>query len=160
MFIIDDIVKGIAQRKAGKEQAKANEKNLQADFESRSAAEKNAEDSRLARAQALGQALQGNRALSPEVLAAIMTRKAMTTRKGAMADPSKGAMWNALGSGLTSAGNLATQYLTGLGTEKILKGGGGASGAAPTSLAPPIKPVSMGGQSFDFMAPNEDWRLK
>lgn len=155
-FIIDDIIKGIGAKKQAKEQAKATNANLQADYESRLAAESNNENTRLARAQALGQALGGsNRALSPEVLAAILQRKAVTTRKGAAADPSKGMMWNALGSGLTSAGNIATQYLTGLGTEKILKGGGGA---APTTLAPSSSsPVSMGGKTFDFFKKEGDF---
>lgn len=152
-FILDDIVKGIGAKKAAKEATRAAEEQSKANYESSLANENNMEDSRLTRTKGISQQLTGNRALSPEVLAEFLKRRAQVTRKGAVQDQSKGAMWNAAGNALGSAGNMATQLLGGLGVQKILGGGGGA---APTSLLPQSgSGVSMGGKIFDF-APKKD----
>jgi hypothetical protein len=95
----------------------------------------------------LSQQLTGARAMDPSVVADILKRKALTSRKGAVMDQSKGMMWNAGGNALASAGDLATKFLGGLGVDKIMNSGG----AQPTTLAPPAaSPISFGGKTYDF----------
>lgn len=135
-FILDDIVKGIGAKKAAKEATRAAEQQSQANYESSLANENNMEDSRLARTQGISQQLKGARALSPEVLAQLMKRRAQVSRKGAVQDMSKGVMWNAAGDAIGSAGKLATQFITGLGLQKAAEGG-----AQPTTLLPPARKI-------------------
>lgn len=142
-FILDDIVKGIGAKKAAKEATRAAEQQSQANYESSLANENNMEDSRLARTQGISQQLTGARALSPEVLAQLMKRRAQVARKGAVQDMSKGVMWNAAGDAIGSAGKLATQFITGLGLQKE------ADAGAPTTLR---EPTLLGTRKINGMA--------
>lgn len=142
-FILDDIVKGIGAKKAAKEATRAAGEQAQANYESALAGENNMEDSRLARTQGISQQLTGARALSPEVLAQLMKRRAQVARKGAVQDMSKGVMWNAAGDAIGSAGKLATQFITGLGLQKA------ADAGAPTTLR---EPTLLGTRKINGMA--------
>lgn len=132
MFILDDIVKGIAKKKAAKEATRAAEQQSQANFESGKAQFANQEGSRQGRAGFLASQLKGARALPPEVIAQILAAKQDPTRKGAVMDTSKGAMWGAFGDALGSAGNLAGMYMKGLGMPQA-QGGAQATSLRPTS---------------------------
>lgn len=98
---------------AAKEQKRADEANLQAQFESESTAFENKESDRLARMRQVAGQLQGARALSPEVIAAALQRRANTARKGAAVDRSKGLGWNALGDITGTVGDFASAYMAG-----------------------------------------------
>lgn len=100
---------------AGKETQRVGEANADATFQSQVAAENNREDDRLARTQGIAQTLTGNRALSPEVIAAAMKRRATVARKGATLDPTKGSTWNMVGDMAGDVGQYASAYMSGKG---------------------------------------------
>jgi len=109
---------------AAKEQNRANDANLQAQYESSLAGETNREDDRLMRTQGIANQLQGARALSPEVIAAVLKRRAVTSRKGVSADQSKGLGWNMLGDIAGTAGDFAGSYIKGGMMDKAGMGSG------------------------------------
>ena len=131
MFLIDDLLKGLGQKKAAKEQYKKAELQSNDQFAADKNAEMNSEDQRGARVNFLNTQMTGLRALSPEVLAALLKRKASTAVKGQVVDQSKGAMFNTLGNMANSAGNLAGMYMKGLGMPK--NDAGTATSLRPTA---------------------------
>jgi len=141
MFLIDDLFKGLGQKKAAKEQFQKQDKQLGDQFVADKNAEGNAEDQRAARVNFVGSQLQGARALTPEILQALLKRKASTAVRGQAIDQSKGAMWNTAGNMASSAGNLAGMYMKGLGMKPQDAG-------SPTSLRPTA--------STSFAAPGID----
>ena len=78
------------KKKAAKEQLRAQEEQNTRKFQSDTDAFENNEDGRQGQVQGYAQALQGNRALSPEVIAAAMKRRKNTAYKGSAVDQSKG----------------------------------------------------------------------
>ena len=152
--IAGGLLKKKGQIKAAKEEKKAADANLQAQYESGLATEGNREDDRLARMQFLGGQLKGARALSPEVLQAALKRRASAVRKGVAMDKSKGMGWGAAGDVAGQVGELAGSYIKGAGmpqgapegmSSQFMPGAGGGS------------PVSMGGQVFDFFKKQGDF---
>lgn len=142
-FIIDDIIKGIGAKKAAKEQNRAQNAEAQGQFESDTKANDNAEQSRQGRAQALISGLGG---LYGGKYAGLLGDTSHLTGqrqniafKHAVADPSKGVMWNAAGNAVNSLGNLALAAATG-GMSKVAQSAAGAvtslrnpNGSAPMS---------------------------
>jgi len=124
------LLKNKGKIKAAKEQKRAEDANLQAQYESGLAKESNFENDRLARTNFIGGQLQGARALPPEVLAAALKRRASTVRKGTAADPSKGMGFSALGDVAGLVGDFADAYVKGQGMPK--------GGSEATSLRPAI----------------------
>jgi hypothetical protein len=159
-FIIDDIVKGIAAKKAGKEQKRAGEEQSKAQFESDTKGFENAEDQRQASARALlsglGSLFGGKYAgLAQGSEPYLTNRRRNTAFKQAVVDPSKGAMWGAAGNALTSAGDIGTKILGGIEARKIL--GGDAS--QPTTLRPSGTAGGFDLSGGAFSDPDR-WRLK
>jgi hypothetical protein len=122
----------MAKKKAAanvaKEQNRANSANLTAQYEHDLTSEQNREDDRLARTGYAGSMLKGNRALSPDILKAALTRRRETTRKGTAADKSKGLGWQMIGDLAQGAGNVAASY----------QAGKSADAGMATSLRPAI----------------------
>jgi hypothetical protein len=131
------LLKKKGQAKQAKEQSRANEANLQANFESQSDQFNNREDDRLARTQGIAQQLQGARALSPEVIAAALQRRRNTARKGASADLSKGAGFDMLGGVADQIGDYAGAY----GKGRMMEDGGEVGGGVPEGAVGGMKRI-------------------
>ncbi len=116
-FLVDDFFKGLGKRAAGKEQKRVGEQESAGQFASDKAAFANKEAGRqgaLSNASALLAGLYGGKYnFSPDALAIMKAPRQDTSYKHAVIDPSKGAMWNAAGDMVNSAGNLGMQALSG-----------------------------------------------
>lgn len=137
MFLIDDLFKGIGQKKAAKEQFKKQDKQLGDQFIADKNAEGNSEDQRAARVGFVGGQLKGLRSIPPEILQQLLKRKASTAVRGQAVDQSKGMMWNTAGNMANSAGNLAGMYMKGLGIKPNDAGTAQMGPSAATSFSAP-----------------------
>jgi hypothetical protein len=146
---IGGFLKNRGQKKAAKEQLRAQKEGIENKYKSDSDAFENKETGRQARTQFISQQLTGARALSPEVIAAAMKRRSNTAYKGSAVDKTKGMDYGMLGDAAGGLGDIASQ----IGKESMIadaEGGGATSGM----LSQASKPVSFGGQSFDFSKPS------
>jgi len=136
------LLKKKGQVSAAKEQKRAEDANLQAQYESNLAGEDNREDDRLMRTQGIAQQLSGLRALSPEVIKAALTRRRTTARKGVAQDTSKGLGWGALGGVADTVGDFAGAYTKGVGMQEAA-GAGPSTGilAKAAQVAPQAAPM-------------------
>ena len=132
---------------AGKEQKRAGDEEAAGQLKADQAAFANKENARIgaaSQAKALLSGLFGGKyALTPEAAAALAARRQDTSFKHAVVDPSKGAGWGALKTGLVGAGKLAGDYFSG---QSLLKGLGvnpQAGGAAPTSLRSDVSQTTL-----------------
>lgn len=111
------IAKAFAKKKAGdssgKEQKRVGEANAKANFETQSDMFKNKELGRGGQVDFLASQMNGARALSPEVLAAMRTARANPARMGATIDPTKGSGWNFVGGLAGGVADIANAYMKG-----------------------------------------------
>lgn len=143
---IGGFLKGRGQKKAAKEQFRAEKEGIENKFRSDTDRFENEETGRQGRATFASQQLQGARALSPEVIKAALSRRKNTAYKGAAADRSKGADLGMLGDAAGGLGDIASA----MGRESMISDVGPAQSAGPLAEASRVQPVSFGGQQFDF----------
>jgi len=99
------------QDKAAKETARAQQATMDAKYKSDFDTFENTENDRLMKTQGIANQLKGARALSPEVVAAALKRRANTAWKGNIADPTKGSTWSLLGDAAGGIGDIAGAML-------------------------------------------------
>lgn len=116
---------GKAKQKAAKEQARAEQQQIDNKYKSDFDMFENQETGRQSRAGFVGSQLKGARALSPEVLAQAMQRRKNTAYKGAVADKSKGMGTAMLGDALGGIGDIASAMNKESMIAKAEQGGGG-----------------------------------
>jgi hypothetical protein len=124
---IGGFLKGRGQKKAAKEQLRAEKEGIENKFRSDTDRFENEETGRQGRATFASQQLQGARALSPEVIKAALSRRKNTAYRGSAVDRSKGMDYNMLGEGSGALGDIASS----MGKESMISqagGGGGDSG--------------------------------
>jgi hypothetical protein len=143
------LIAGQGQIKQAKEQKKVADQNSQLQFESALAGEGNQEDNRIMRMQQFGNQLQGARALSPEVIAAALKRRASTVRKGLNADTSKGMRWGQIGNAVGDLGDLAGTVITG-GMKNAVDAGSGILSQASKVTSGGSGGFNFGGSNFNF----------
>jgi hypothetical protein len=113
--LFSGIMKGRAAKKKAKEKLRADTANIDAKYGSDVSRFDNSEDDRLARMQHIAGQLKGNRALSPEVIAAALKRRRNTAYKGSAMDESKG-IGSQMAAGIgDTVGDFAGAYMKGAG---------------------------------------------
>ena len=148
---IGGFLKNRGAKKAAKEQLRAQKEGIENKYKSDYDTFENQETGRQGRATFASQQLQGARALSPEVIAAALQRRKNTAYKGSAVDTSKGMDYGMLGDAAGGLGDIASN----IGKESMIADAeGGGSGATSGVLSQASKPVSFGGQSFNFGKPS------
>lgn len=111
---LQKIAGGRGKVKSAKEAKRVADVNDLAVYNERLASEANREDARLASVQGIAEALGGsNRALSPEVIAALMKRRQSAVQKRETPDGSKGMGWETVGDIAGQGAEMAGAYMAG-----------------------------------------------